>query len=61
MREAFNERFAYSPDGDILFLPTTCPWKNHLMEVENDQDVFGITKYCVYKVWDFFGQLGADW
>ena len=31
------------------------------MEVENDQDVFGITKYCVYKVWDFFGQLGADW
>ena len=39
---------AFGPDNQILELNSSCPWKTHLHELEEEQHIFGRTKFVIF-------------
>jgi len=48
VQEAFEKRTEVDPSGEILVLPTFCPWSEHLFEVEKQHNVVGVVKYVLF-------------
>merc|ERR1712113_1323773 len=46
--EALEERSNVHPSGEIISLKTFCPWKKHLFELEEIQNLGQNIKYCVF-------------
>ena len=36
------------PSGEVILLETTCPWKAHLMELEEERGIAGSVKYALF-------------
>jgi uncharacterized UPF0160 family protein len=52
---AMKARADIHPSNAILFIPTACPWKDHVFEVEQEMKCIGSVLYVV------FGDSGGSW
>lgn len=48
VEDALKERFNVHPSGEILVLSQFCPWKGHLGDLEREQNLVGVVKYCLF-------------
>uniref|UniRef100_A0A915KGH7 RRM domain-containing protein n=1 Tax=Romanomermis culicivorax TaxID=13658 RepID=A0A915KGH7_ROMCU len=46
--EAFRSRNAVDISGAIMILEQVCPWKEHLFDIEIEDDQEGAIKYCTF-------------
>eukprot|EP00347_Sterkiella_histriomuscorum_P010961 403374276 len=49
VEEAWAKKNEFHPSGEILFMSTPCPWKDHLYELENDNKVGELIKFVLYQ------------
>ena len=51
MQQAIEGRYEVDPSGSIIKLPVAgCPWKEHLAQLEQEQQLGDTIKYCLYEV-----------
>ena len=51
VQEAIKGRFGVDPTGAIIKLPVAgCPWKEHLAQLEKEQQLGNAIKFCLYEV-----------
>lgn len=51
MQEALEGRHKVDPSGQIIKLPVAgCPWKEHLAQLEEEQQLGDAIKFCLYEV-----------
>uniref|UniRef100_A0A1I8NXL4 Uncharacterized protein n=1 Tax=Stomoxys calcitrans TaxID=35570 RepID=A0A1I8NXL4_STOCA len=48
VREALLSAKSVYKTGEILLLPRFCPWKQHLFELEKENDVVGVIKLVIF-------------
>ena len=48
VREAFEARTKYDPEGQILVLSEGIPWQDHLFTIEKDESCQGRTLYALF-------------
>ena len=36
------------PSGEIMLLPQSCPWKDHLFSVEEEQEILPTVKFVLF-------------
>eukprot|EP00746_Dinoflagellata_sp_MGD_P031737 gnl/MRDRNA2_/MRDRNA2_175496_c0_seq1.p1 gnl/MRDRNA2_/MRDRNA2_175496_c0~~gnl/MRDRNA2_/MRDRNA2_175496_c0_seq1.p1 ORF type:complete len:403 (-),score=71.86 gnl/MRDRNA2_/MRDRNA2_175496_c0_seq1:15-1166(-) len=46
---AVADRQKIHSSGEIMLLPQFCPWKEHLSDLEAEQDIIGLLKYVLFK------------
>jgi uncharacterized UPF0160 family protein len=49
VEEAWNKREAFHPSGEFLFIENSCPWKDHLYNIELESDKEGLIKFVFFK------------
>ena len=51
VQEALDGRHKLDPSGQIIKLPVAgCPWKEHLAQLEEEQQLGDAIKFCLYEV-----------
>lgn len=58
VQQAIEGRHGVDPSGSIIKLPMAgCPWKEHLAQLEEEQQLGDAIKFCLYEVsaWVAFG------
>jgi uncharacterized UPF0160 family protein len=55
VEEAINARASVDESGKIVVLSQFCPWKSHLLDLEDENNIKGHILYVVY------GDSGGDW
>ena len=48
-KEAFDNRDAFHPSSELVLIKTTCPWKEHLFEIERENNLEGLIKFAIYE------------
>lgn len=56
MQEAIEKRHEVDTSGEIIQLPRSCPWKEHLYDLEEELAIEKPIKFCMYEVRDANGQ-----
>lgn len=46
---AFESRFNVDESGEIILFENGCPWKDHLLEIEKENNVEGQVKYVLFQ------------
>lgn len=54
MQESLNKRFQVDPSGKIMVLERSCPWKDHLFDIEAETQVSPAVIYVLFPD-------GANW
>lgn len=49
VEEAWAKKDEFHPSGEILFMNTPCPWKDHLYDIEHDNKVGELIKFVLYQ------------
>mmetsp|Transcript_20492 Transcript_20492/g.51607 ORF Transcript_20492/g.51607 Transcript_20492/m.51607 type:complete len:371 (+) Transcript_20492:70-1182(+) len=49
VEEAINGRHKLDPSGEIIALSTSCPWKEHLYEIEDEMKIEKPIKFCLFE------------
>ncbi|KAK7678845.1 hypothetical protein QCA50_018147 [Cerrena zonata] len=49
VEDAFNNRLDVDKSGEILVLGQFCPWKEHLYQIEKENDAQGLIKFVLFK------------
>lgn len=49
VQEAFDKREEFHPSGQFIWFETTCPWKEHIYNIEIENDVVNQAKFVFYK------------
>jgi len=49
VEDGLRTRFSADPKGRIIVLPQSCPWKQHLFLLEDEQHIAGHLKYAVFE------------
>ena len=47
--KAFDNRFEVDKSGEILVLDQFCPWKEHLYNIEKENNAEGLIKFVLFK------------
>lgn len=47
VEECIKKRFDVHSSGEIMELNESCPWKQHLYDLEKKYDIEGVLKYCI--------------
>ena len=47
IKTAMNEREAFHPSKEIVFVETSCPWKDHLFDIEAEEGCKGQVKFLI--------------
>lgn len=51
VQQAIEGRHEVDPSGAIIKLPVAgCPWKEHLAQLEEEQQLGDTVKFCLYEV-----------
>lgn len=53
VKEAVANRFKVHPSGEIMELVKTCPWKEHLMQIQEEDELGNAIKFVIFKA-DFW-------
>lgn len=48
MRKAIERREKVHESGEIILLEDRCPWKDHLMSLEEEMGIVGQLKFCIF-------------
>lgn len=48
VEEAWAKREEFHASGDILYLPTPCPWKDHLFDIEAENNMPERIKFVLF-------------
>lgn len=48
VEKAIENRFNIHESGEIIELERSCPWKEHLEEIEKEKGIEGVIKYVIY-------------
>lgn len=49
VEQAMSERLSHDANGEIIVLSRFCPWKDHLLDIEREQNILGQVKYCLFQ------------
>lgn len=49
VQEAWSKKEQVHKSGEILFLSTPCPWKDHLYEIENENEKPDLIKFVLFQ------------
>jgi len=49
VEEAIKARKELDPSGEIIALSTSCPWKEHLYEIEEEMQIETPIKFCLFE------------
>ncbi|XP_076632627.1 MYG1 exonuclease [Colletes latitarsis] len=49
VQESINKRFEVDPSGEIIELPESVPWSEHLFTIEKEMNLQPSLKYIIYK------------
>ena len=49
VEEGIENRFQVDPSGAIIKLAQFCPWKDHLWDIEQENNIQGAIKYCLFQ------------
>lgn len=49
VKEAVKTRFSIHPSGKIMELKERCPWKEHLLSIEDELGLVGEIKFVVFE------------
>lgn len=49
VKDAIDNRFNVHKSGEIIELSTSCPWKEHLTQLEEDEDLKGVIKFAIFS------------
>lgn len=49
VEEAWAKKDEFHKSGQMLFMSTPCPWKDHLYELESDSKVGELIKFVLYQ------------
>lgn len=49
VQEAWNAREKFHPSKEFIWFETTCPWKEHLLDIEKENSLEGHIKFALYK------------
>ncbi|CDW84406.1 UNKNOWN [Stylonychia lemnae] len=49
VEDAWKNKDDFHPSGEIIFVATSCPWKDHLFEIEESNGKQGLIKFVIYK------------
>ena len=52
MKAAIEKREKIDSSGEIIHLEQSCPWKEHLYDLEEEMELKKPIKYCLYEVSD---------
>lgn len=47
--EAWNARHQFHECGEFIWFEKTCPWKEHLLDIEKENDLHGHIKFAFYQ------------
>lgn len=48
MKKAIENRKKVHESGEIILLEDRCPWKDHLMALEEEMGIVGQLKFCIF-------------
>ncbi|CAH1983348.1 unnamed protein product [Acanthoscelides obtectus] len=48
VRNAIEKRHEVHKGGEIILLEERCPWKDHLLSLEEEMGIAGEIKFCIY-------------
>ncbi|KAK2177968.1 hypothetical protein NP493_570g04001 [Ridgeia piscesae] len=48
VEDAIAKRFEVDPSGEVMLLPRSCPWKDHLFSVEDEQEIQPTIKFVLF-------------
>lgn len=49
VEKAISSRLDVDPKGRIIVLETSCPWKQHLFDLEEELQIQGQIQYAIFK------------
>tara|TARA_B110000305_G_C19199910_1_gene520692 strand:+ start:423 stop:656 length:234 start_codon:yes stop_codon:yes gene_type:complete len=49
VKEAWDARTDFHPSGEFIYYPKTCPWKDHLFNLENEHGCKGLIKFAFFQ------------
>lgn len=49
VEEALENRYNVHKSGEIIELSSMCPWKDHLFDLESENDLVGVTKFVLFS------------
>ena len=49
VKEAWDARTEFHPSGEFIYYPKTCPWKDHMFNLEYDNGVKGLIKFAFFQ------------
>jgi uncharacterized UPF0160 family protein len=49
VEEAWNSREKVHASGEFMFIENSCPWKDHLYNIESEQGKEGLIKFVFFK------------
>eukprot|EP01124_Arcella_intermedia_P004396 TRINITY_DN124_c0_g1_i2.p1 TRINITY_DN124_c0_g1~~TRINITY_DN124_c0_g1_i2.p1 ORF type:complete len:332 (-),score=81.00 TRINITY_DN124_c0_g1_i2:26-1021(-) len=47
--QSFQQRTSHHPSGEIVVLDKFCPWNSHLLDIETESGLKGLTKYVLFQ------------
>jgi uncharacterized UPF0160 family protein len=48
VEEAWNKKLEFHKSGELMYLTTPCPWKDHLFELEQESDQYNQIKFVLF-------------
>ena len=48
VEDAWNQRETFCPSGELLFIENSCPWKDHLYNLETENGKEGLIKFVFF-------------
>ena len=49
VEESWNKREEFNASGELMYIENSCPWKDHLFNIEAEQSKEGLIKFVFFK------------
>jgi len=49
VKSSIEKRKEFHPSGNIVFLERFCPWKEHLLVIEEEMNIKNEVQFCIYR------------
>ena len=48
VEDAWNKRETFHPSGEFMYIENSCPWKDHLFNIEQEEGKEGLIKFVFF-------------
>lgn len=49
VQRSWDARQQFHPSGEFMWMEPMCPWKEHVVSIEREQNQEGLIKFVFYK------------